>query len=253
MSYYSNATVADQVLRWNTKLSLDLPDELAEAIEVYRAIRKVPVNTQPTVTLSSVTTENAEAKVHELADELIRIEAVGAEFAATQRAKNRLSESAAGAVIRQAVAAIPNIVEQLQPQLDEHVRAYIEAVAALPEKLNSETLVSSGPAAVEAFAAAQRAAQQIDAISSWVANTSLLPGVGNPEPVLRVLQPENYEQLYRLDEAHRESGSPGVGTSLIGHVYLTAARLGVPFGINTLAECAELRRNLELSARQHPA
>jgi hypothetical protein len=251
--YHSHSVVADQVIRWQADLGIELPDELSEAIALFRAIRKVPVNAKPTLSLRSVTDKNAESKIYELAQELLLIDAVGAEFGPAQRAKNQLAESAAYAVVRSATESIPAISEQLQPRLAEHAQTYVEAVAALPEKLNSETLVSSGPAAVEAFAAAQRAAQQIDAISSWVANTSLLPGVGNPEPVLRVLQPENYEQLYRLDEAHRESGSPGVGTSLIGHVYLTAARLGVPFGINTLAECTELRRSLELSARQQPA
>ncbi|MDV3125720.1 hypothetical protein M1247_12405 [Mycobacterium sp. 21AC1] len=250
MSYYAHSTIADHVLRWNQTLDVELPDELADAIALYRAIRKVPVNTKPTVTVSSVTTKNAEAKIHELADELVLIDTVGVGFSPVQRAKNQLSESAASAVIRQAVAAIPNIVEQLQPQLAEHAEAYTEAVAVLPEAkhLNSETLVNSGPTVVEAFAAAQRQAQEIDAIAGWVAGTSLLRA-GSPDPVLRVLRPDTYDQLYRLDEAHTEAGRPGASTSAVGAVYFAAVRLGVPFGINTLAECAEIRRDLELQER----
>ncbi|OMC28972.1 hypothetical protein A5740_19225 [Mycobacterium sp. GA-1841] len=250
MSYYSHSTVADNVIRWEKNLEVELPKELSDAIELYRAIRKVPVATKPSVTLSSVTTKNAEAKVHELADELIRIDSVGTEFAPVQRAKNKLSEAAAGAVIRHAAEAIPNIVGQLQPKLDQHAQAYTEAVAALPaaNELTPESLISRGPAVVEAFAAAQREAQEIDAIAAWVAGTSLLRA-GSPDPVLRVLRPDTYEQLYRLDEAHRESGEPGKATAPVGHVYLTACIYGVPFQINTLAECAEIRRELELTER----
>lgn len=249
MSYYAHSTVADHVLRWN--LDVKLPDELVKAIELYRAIRKVPVATKPTVSLSSVTIENAEAKVHELADELIRIDSAGTEFAPLQRAKNRLSESAAAAVVRNAADAIPQIVKQLQPKLDQHAQAYAKAVEALPDanELTPESLIKRGPEVVEAFAAAQREALEIDAISRWVASTSLLPGVGVTDPVLRVLRPETYDQLYRLDEAHDEAGRPGSGTSPIGSVYLAAVISGVPFQINTFAECAEIRRDLELAAR----
>lgn len=58
------------------------------------------------------------------------------------------------------------------------------------------------------------------------------------------MRPENHLQLVKLDEAARLTAN---GTlRAIGPVYFQAAKLGVEFGINTLAEAKQLRESLAL-------
>lgn len=62
------------------------------------------------------------------------------------------------------------------------------------------------------------------------------------EVVLRILRPSTALELIELDRAASSLSNPTVYA--LNPTWLTAARLGVEFGINTLREAAELRTNL---------
>jgi hypothetical protein len=99
---------------------------------------------------------------------------------------------------------------------------------------------------VDAYGTARAAAGYLDGISSWVAGTANLGGYlsGEIEATLRILRPTSGHQIVKLDEAHRLNASSAL--SAIGPVYFAAVKLGVEFGINTLAEAKHLRESLAL-------
>jgi hypothetical protein len=61
--------------------------------------------------------------------------------------------------------------------------------------------------------------------------------------VIRILQPESITQLAKLDAARVRRADPAL--QLIDPVYYTAAREGIPFGINSARQAAALRTRLE--------
>jgi hypothetical protein len=136
--------IAEQVAGW-TGLGIKLPKELAEAIEVFEALKWTEVVRAPVFDIDTVTTKNAEAKIRELADQLVLLEVPGGGLSTLQKAKMQALEAAARVVRNWGVHAFPDVIRQLTPQFDEHVEAYTEAVAKLPEDITAETLVSRAP------------------------------------------------------------------------------------------------------------
>jgi hypothetical protein len=203
-----------------------------------RWVRWTPATARPT-------TNNAEAKIRELADELVLLEVPGGGLSTLQKAKMQALEAAARVVRNWGVHAIPDIIRQLTPEFDEHVEAYTEAFAKLPEDITAETLVSAGADAVTAFGDAQREVGYLNKIDGWSAQTATLLGITpkEQEVVIRILQPESMPQLAQLDAARARQADPAL--QLINPVFYTAARDGIPFGINSARQAAALRTRLE--------
>ncbi|WP_255245959.1 hypothetical protein [Mycobacterium persicum] len=229
-------------------MGVKLPKELTKAIEVYEAIRWTEVGHTPVFDLAAVTPDNAEAKIREFADQLALSVPVtehnGVSVSVMEAAKRWAVNDAATAVYRLAGSAVPSVIEQLTPEFAKHARAYVEAVAMLPDEITAETLVSAGADAVQAYAVAQSEAAYLNKVSSWVAGTRELPGhTSDPNPTLRILRPVSAFQLIKLDEAHHEQSNT---LRAIDPVFVVAARLGVEFGINTLREAGEIRSALAI-------
>jgi hypothetical protein len=134
--------IAEQVAGW-TGLGVKLPEELADAITVFEALKYTEVGHAP-VAIDTVTPKNAEDKIRELADQLVLSEVPGGGLSILQKARKQALEAAARVAQSMGVHAIADIIRQLTPEFDKHVEAYIEAVAKLPEDITAETLVSAG-------------------------------------------------------------------------------------------------------------
>lgn len=242
---YDPRAIAIGVSRW-TGLGVELPRELAGAIETFEALLYTEVEYPLTFDEAGVTAANAESKIRELAEELT-IQQVIAE------AKTKAVNEVARRVIRLARAAVPDVIEQLTPEFNEHADAYVQAVAKLPEELTAETLVSAGANAVTAYGQAQREAHYLNVISSWVAGTGPLGFGSVMYPVLRILRPTSPMELIKLEEAHGAMSRFDQAVRGIDPVLYTAARMGIEFGINTLTECAEISQRLEILGHQAAA
>lgn len=161
-----------------------------------------------------------------------------------EEAKSRMLKAAARDVLNQAAVAVPVVIAELTPGFNEHAQAYIAAVGLLPDSIDSDSLVEAGAVAVTAYATAQTEAAWLGNVSSWVAGTSGLPGFAGSEadPALRILRPADASQLAKLDAAQRTTVDRTLYS--LNPVFYTAAREGIEFGINSLHECAELRRSI---------
>jgi hypothetical protein len=153
-------------------------------------------------------------------------------------------DAAAREVLSKATAAVPVVIEQLTPEFDKHAAAYTAAVADLPDTVDSNSLVQAGAAAVTAYGTAQTEATWLNQVSSWVAATRGLPGFAGLD-VEVALRPADALQLAKLDAAQHKTVDQTV--SALNKVFYTAAREGIEFGINTLRECAEIRRSLAIT------
>ena len=249
--YYDITSTADSVSSWPS-LGVKLPKQLQEAIDVFEALKYVETGYQPQVDLSGITPQNAEAKVQEFAEQLVYVEeqrdSTGAVSSILGKAKRRLLDSAAREVLGLGRAAVPEVVKQLTPKFDEAAAEYTEAVLVLPDEITSDSLVTAGPAVVSAYQTAQNAVGYLGQISSWVASTANLGlGLGTDmEVVIRILRPENGLQLAKLEEAHQLSGNANAALRALDPIYVAAARHSVPFGINTLTECKQIRDSFRL-------
>ncbi|WP_328358585.1 hypothetical protein OG976_04765 [Mycobacterium sp. NBC_00419] len=247
------SSIADTVTRW-TSLGVTLPNDLAKAIDVYEALRYTEVGYQPVFDITAVTPANAEDKIRQLAEELALAQAPAGGLSVLERAKTYAVDTAARSVISLGRQAVADVIDQLTPEFNRHAEAYAEAVAALPEDISSDTLLSAGPEAVGSYQVAQREAQYLNGISVWVAGTGPLSGSSAAEryPAIRILRPQTLLDLIKLEEAQQKPANPTLAA--IDPVLFTAARRGIEFGINTLAECAETKARLEVHlARQDTA
>lgn len=242
---FDQPTIADGVTRW-TGLGIKLPKELATAIEVFEAVRYTEVGHAPVFDIDEVTADNADAKIRELAEQLLLAPEPGAGLSVLERAKKQMLEAVARRLNNLGRHFFPDAVAQLTPEFSKHAEAYAAAVAKLPENITSDTLIASGADAVAAYGEAQHEANYLERVSGWVAESGYLFGVlpREIEVVLRVLRPESGIELAKLDEAHQLPANQALHA--IGPVFYTAARLGVPFGINSAREAAQLRKRLEL-------
>jgi hypothetical protein len=241
--------VAEDVSRWPS-LGVKLPDGLANAIEIFESLRWVEVGRPVGFDLAGVTADNAEDKILEFANKLALSEPLPRTNGAVSRslletAKTRALQAATTGVLHQAAGAVPSVIAQLTPAFDQHAAAYVEAVGQLPDELTAETLVSAGPDALHAYAAAQTESAHLRRVSAWVGETGSLPGgARKAEPVIRILRPANAWELAKLDEAHQLNASRELAA--IGPVFFTAAKMGIEFGINTLRSCARIRESMVL-------
>jgi hypothetical protein len=243
--------VATTISRW-TDYGVTLRKALADAVAAFDAVSAVEVGHQATIDLAKITSPaTAEKEIRKLADAMILTTPVGggvAPVSVLQGAKTHARQVAARNVIVQARAAVPDAVEQLTPHFTEAAEAYVEAVSALPAEITAEELVRAGGPVVQAYGEAKAAAAVLGSVDAWVASLSQLQGIaGEADPVLRLLRPEAPAQLARLDEAYQ--GRHDGAVSALGPAWLAAARLGVPFAINTPAEARKLRSSLSTVVR----
>ena len=244
---FDTITTAKAVSDW-TGLGVKLPKELATAVAVFEAILWVETGHAVEFDLTEITAANAEEKVAEFADRLVPALKTGDHLGRSplDEAKRRMLDAAAREVLGKATAAVPVVIEQLTPEFDKHADAYCTAVAALPDSVDSDSLVQAGPAAVTAYGTAQTEAIWLNKVSSWVAGTRDLPGFGLDVDVpLRILRPADAVQLAKLDAAQYKNVNQTLGA--LNKVFYTAAREGIEFGINTLRECAEIRQSLAIT------
>lgn len=233
--------LADEIASW-TSLGVKLPKPLAQAVNTFEAVRWIEVGHGFDLDITTITADNAEATIESLAEHIVFSETKPGALSAKAEAKRRIARMAAVHVIKEGSAAVPDIIEQLTPEFEKHVDAYIEAVSKLPEDITDESLIAAGPDAVAAYVDAQREAEYLNRISWWVSTTRDLPGHGGePDQALNILRPEP-TQLYIIDQAAHEADICKT-LRAIGPVFAAAAQHGIAFGINTSAEIAEIRGN----------
>ncbi|WP_342660397.1 hypothetical protein Rruber_00230 [Rhodococcus ruber] len=241
-------STADAVSRWNS-LGVKLPKELATAVEVFEAIRWIETGHAVQFDLADITAANAEEKVVEFANRLVPALKAGDHPGRSplDEAKRRMLDAAAREVLGKATAAVPVVIDQLTPEFDKHAEAYCTAVAALPDIVDSDSLLQAGAGAVAAYENARAEAAWLNQISSWVAGTRDLPGFTglDVDVPLRILRPVDAVQLAKLDAALHSNVNQTLGA--LNKVFYTAAREGIEFGINTLRDCAETRRTLAIT------
>ncbi|WP_371053931.1 hypothetical protein [Rhodococcus gordoniae] len=245
---FDNISTAKAVSRWSN-LGVKLPKELTTAIEVFEAILWVETGHAVEFDLTDITAANAEEKVVEFANRLVPALKAGDHPGRSplDEAKHRMLEAAARDVLAKATAAVPVVIDRLTPEFDKHAAAYTAAVADLPDTVDPDSLVQAGPAALTAYGTAQAEAVWLNQVSSWVAGTRDLPGFTghDVEVPLRILRPADAIQLAKLDAAQHANVNQTLGA--LNKVFYTAAREGIEFGINTLRECAEIRRSLAIT------
>jgi hypothetical protein len=162
-------------------------------------------------------------------------------------AKSQLLDGAARQVVGQARHALDGIIEQLRPKFDQHAEAYADAVDLLPDNPTPEALVQAGPSAVTAYATAKTAADHLGAFDAFIASTGyLIPGA-KQDPVLRLTRPSTLRDLLELDKAHNTNW-PATFYAL-DPILWHAVKLGVDLRMNSLTECAALRRSLTTPAK----
>ncbi|WP_084026959.1 hypothetical protein [Mycobacterium avium] len=235
---------AGSVESW-TGLGIKFSPELAKALEVFEAVKYTETGHVPTFDLEKLTAANAEKVIRGLAEQhaLATVHRDGSgNFSALDLAKRQVLTAVARKVNQLASTFIPEAIDQLTPEFDRQAKVYADAVLALPDEISSDTLVHGGAVVVTAYGQAQQAAAYLNAVSSWVASTADLGGGGDRATVLRILRPESASQLSKLTEAQGRNVNSAL--SALSPLLVTAVRLGVPFGINTLQEAAKLRESL---------
>jgi hypothetical protein len=243
---FDAVSIAESINSWSG-LGIKLPKNLAAALEVLNAVRYTEVGHPPRFDVASVTVDNAEDVIRDLADQVVLAtphESGIARLSALQQAKAQVLQGCASRAILLARAAVPDAIKQLTPRFDAAAEQYAEAVAKLPDEITEGALVRGGTAVVEAFGLAEGAAAYLDAVSGWVISTADIAGIRDRdvEQVLRVLRPETHVQLVKLDEARLLPADPAL--KALNPVYAAAVRLGVQFKIHSLPEAAALRREL---------
>lgn len=247
MPQYTQAHhVADEISRW-VNLGVDLPEDLEKALEVYETLRYVEVGHRPQFDLSTVTADNAEAKIRAYAEHLA-LAGDGNGFSMLEKAKKAAVDDAARRVANLAGGAVSSVIEQLTPAFEGHADAYAEAVSKLPTDITAESLVAGGADAVAVYGQAQQEAAHLNAVSNWAGSLTSLPFGGTHfDPVLTILHPESVLDLIKLDEVNLKQADPTVVP--LNAVWVAAVRLGVPFGINTPRAATKLRKELEGQGR----
>lgn len=232
---------AHGVADW-TSLGVKLPKPLTDAIEALEALRYVEVEPPVTFDPSSVTADNAESKIREFAEEIMLTRKID-QFSTLAEAKRRALEIAARAVLAQAPSALPDVVRQLTPKLDQAAAEFTDAVVeSLPADLSDSELVQAGPSALDAYHRALGAQQTLTEIDKWVTSLahSGVPALSGSDPtnrVMRILRPSNSGQLHALENPRGSFGR------LVPH-YVVAARLGIEFAIIIPREADQLRAEI---------
>lgn len=234
---YDLTTTAQNVSDWSA-LGVDLPASLTKPLGLLEEARWVEAPV-PVVDLDKLTAKNLGQAVEQVTDDLLRAEKHA-------QAKRVVLDKIARRVLQEAGAAVPGIIEQLNPRFDAAAAAFKAAVDKLPEDLTADALVKAGPEALVALGEARTAAATIRGIDSWLASLRGIPAYSlhNPHPSLRVFAPENPDQLRVLVKAHNDPNVDPLVRDL-GPVLLAGIRAGVPTALHTPDDAAQLEQQLE--------
>ena len=142
---------------------------------------------QPTFDLDELG-DDPEQFIADYAAKLVLAGANADQNSPLETAKREVMESSARAVVGQARAIIPVVIDSLQPKLAEVAEDFISAVNALPENLTAEALVQAGARSVEAYQRATGLADQLRRYDELVVSTGEIQGV----------LPTQYERTLRL-------------------------------------------------------
>ncbi|WP_322859548.1 hypothetical protein U8D42_17260 [Mycobacterium europaeum] len=248
---FDQAFIVDGITRW-TDLGIKFPKKLATAIETFDAIRCAEPGHRPVFDLAGVTPANAEAKIRSYAEQLVPtlglVSRVGAvDLSALDVAKQDAVNAAARDVLVKAAEAVPGVIEQVTPEFDRAASEFTEAVSGLPDDLSDAAIVQAGPAVLGEYQRAAQAQTVIGGFDHWIASLRSLPGlgVGQVDPVTRVLRPVSVSQLSHLDNAQTKRYGQ------LNPLYVVAVREGVEFALNTPQEAAQIRAGIEARGRAH--
>jgi hypothetical protein len=244
-NHMTDIHIAEQVAGW-TGLGVKLPKELAEFIAIFEAIKWAEVDRPTVFDIRSVTTSNAEDKIRELAEEKALSDVPGGGLSPLQKAKRQVLDQAAQNVLTLAVHAVPEVIEQLRPEFETNVDAFVEAAANLPEELSAEALVAGGPSVLEHYQKTKAAASRLHGVETWLGSLRQLPAYSVLEPagVLRVLAPATRGELVEILNAHEDRNNDSLVNG-IDAALLHAARAGIDFRIQTPRESQNLLAELE--------
>jgi hypothetical protein len=242
---FDQTTIAATIASW-TALGIQLPKPLADKLEIFDEVRYVETAHAVAVSTAGLTTKNAETAVHELATRLLPSQSEPGKRSALDKAKGAILDRLASEIFTEASKALPEIIELLRPGFETAVSSFVESVENLPEPLTSEALVAAGPSVLSEYQTAREASQVIARLDSWLASVSQLPIYAGlkTSPALRVLSPSTRGELSKLMTAHGSHKADPVEIGL-GTVYVTAAREGISFGLNTPADSAQIRETIE--------
>lgn len=234
MNMFDSTSTANRISEW-THIVPSMPKAVLDAIAAYdeAAYTVEPI---PEFNADSLKASEVQAAVEKLALSL----AVSAVF---HDAQNRARTALADRLLVEAADALPAIFDQLRPEFDAAAQGYTNAVAELPDPITSEALVTSDPVVLAAYQTAVAAAKTLRKIDQFIAGTAGLPVHGSftQQPQLRVLAPSSREHLSALMDA-----KPRTDVEVKLHpLFLTAARSGIPFRMNTCAEAGALRAELD--------
>lgn len=142
-------------------------------------------------------------------------------------------------------AEVPALIEKMTPAFDAAVEVYVEAVAKLPDNLTAESLVAARPATLAAYNTAVGAAEVLSRINRWVASAGNLSGGGGRSDFsVQILAPRSRRELDELDRTKTNTRHDPMVHQIVP-VFMSAARLGVPFEIHTPSEAHGLRAAIE--------
>jgi hypothetical protein len=222
---------ADRIARWGDQL--DLPKSLVAAIAVYREAQLVadPFD-QPTA--ADINVKNVATTVAELAGQM----AAKAQFT---QARAWVLGVLARAVLAEARAALPVLMEQMEPVFDAAVERLVAASAMLPNHsgLTNDALVGAGVQAITAYGQAQEAAAVLNTIDQWLAGLVDLLGGDHDGHLLRCLDPADRAELKVI------SGQFAPAVAAAGGAWLAAAQSGIAFKMNTPAEASARKHEIE--------
>jgi hypothetical protein len=229
---FDTTQVADRITRWSDQL--DLPKPLTASIEVYKAAQAVADPFDGHVRAEDITTKNAEAAITCLAEKLAAKE----KFA---QARGTVVGALSRAVIQEARAAVPGLLDQLQPVFDAAGERLVAASSMLPNHtvLTNDALVGAGVQAITAYGQAQEAAAVLNTIDQWLAGLVDLLGGDHDGHHLRVLDPKDRAEYSKLTK----QVAPAV--SAAGGAFLVAAQEGIGFRMKTPAEASARLREIQ--------
>ncbi|MGC1150719.1 MAG: hypothetical protein WA925_01405, partial [Mycobacterium sp.] len=143
------------IASWNAT-GARLPKALTAAFETFEVVRLAKVGHQPTFSLDGINPANVDDRLATFATELSTSLPLSGKVGAvpvsvSTEAKRSAMNLAAQAVIAEAGAAVPHVIESLEPSFRRAVTALTDAVAVLPDELTADTLVSSGGAVLDAY------------------------------------------------------------------------------------------------------
>ncbi|MCF3938381.1 hypothetical protein [Gordonia tangerina] len=194
-----------------------------------------------------ITEANAEQVVRDRAQQLLPTLSVDAR-SAMERARKEIETDRVRRALHALAAAAPDAVDQLAPEFDAAAARYADAVNRLPVGVTTEQIVNGGDADVlGALNDAKRAAADLAVFDSFVTGLSDLPGVGRmAQPPVRLIRPTTPKVFYDMADAHQKGGRSMSGVERqLNPLWLTAARDGVEFRLQTPRESRELVDALE--------